>query len=139
MIFTQEEISLMRRICLDLDFDNLIVNLRSVGSMPADFFLLSKNQKRELVKTMDKKDYMAYINFCAFTSGVNRTTARGENDLLKERDKIIKDYHEVLKRKGYNATVDDLDAVNSLTGNNPVIIFDRGKTVDIIDVSKLQR
>lgn len=89
-------------------------------------------------RDISKKNFMAYLTFCMTTSGVNRTTAKSQ-ELAKASEEIRKDYYSMLKSKGFNATVDDLDAVNPITGDNPVIIFDREETVDVIEIKKLYR
>lgn len=59
---------------------------------------------------------------------MNRTTAKSQK-LAKTSEDIRNEYYSILKRKGYNATVDDLDAVDTIVGsNNPVIVFNRENT-----------
>lgn len=84
------------------------------------------------------KNFMGYLTFCVATSGVNRTTAKSET-LAKTSEDIRNEYYSILKRKGYNATVDELDAMNRFAGNNPVIVFNRENTVDIVEIKKIKR
>lgn len=90
-------------------------------------------------KDINKKNFMGYLTFCVSTSGVNRTTAKSQK-LAKTSEDIRNEYYSILKRKGYNATVDDLDAVDTIvSSNNPVIVFNRENTVDVIEVKKIDR
>ncbi len=102
--------------------------LKNVMSDNKDLYNYASHQ-------VNAKNFYGYLSFCAITNGVNRTS-KGE-EAARASEKIKQDYYSILKSKGYNATVDDLDAVDSLMGNNPIVVFDRGKTVEVIEVKRV--
>lgn len=92
-----------------------------------------------VIKNVNKQNFNGYVTFCATLNGCNRTTAKNQK-LAKTSEDIRDEYYSILKKKGYNATVDDLDAMDMFAdANNPVIIFNREDTVDVISVKKIDR
>lgn len=114
-------------------------NAKKFNAYLKDAFSDNPDLYIKAIKDVNKNNFMGYLTFCVTTNGMNRTTAKSQR-LAKTSEDIRNEYYSILKKKGYNATVDDLDAVDVLVGsNNPVIVFNRENTVDVIEVKKIDR
>lgn len=59
------------------------------------------------------------------------TAALGGSKPLRDR------YFSELKKKGYNAIIDDADA--SVVSNSPIIVFNRGKSLEVVRVNEITK
>lgn len=85
----------------------------------ATYMLIKKDTKIEpTIKGLEKEYGM-------FAVGL------GGSEALRQR------YFSELNKKGYNAIIDDADA--GIISNSPIIVFDRGKSLDIVKISEVNR
>lgn len=59
------------------------------------------------------------------------SAALGGNEQLRSK------YFNDLKKKGYNMIIDDADA--AIISNSPIVIFDRGKSLEVVSISPVTR
>ena len=85
----------------------------------AAYMLIKKDMKIEqTIKGLEKEYNM-------FAVGL------GGSEALRQK------YFSELNKKGYNAIIDDGDA--GVISNSPIIVFDRGKSLDVVKISEVNR
>jgi hypothetical protein len=72
------------------------------------------------------------------TYGEKKLRTKGYKDLaigLLRGDTLRSKYFDTLSKKGYNATVDDVDA--KVLADTPIVVFDRKKSLTVVNTKKL--
>ena len=88
----------------------------------AVYLLMKQPDKKEAVAKTVKELEKEYSMFSVSLGG-------SEN--------LRKKYFSELNKKGYNAIIDDADA--SAISNSPIIVFDRGKSLDAVKIHEVNR